>query len=33
MAFGPDKNDGLDDVFRTVIQTEGSFKPVQKLTM
>jgi hypothetical protein len=33
MTFGPDKNDGLDDVFLTVIQTDGSFKPVQKLTM
>ena len=28
MTFGPDKNDGLDDVFLTVIQTDGSFKPV-----
>jgi branched-chain amino acid transport system substrate-binding protein len=33
MTFGPDKNDGLDDVFLTVIQTDGSFKPVPKLTM
>jgi branched-chain amino acid transport system substrate-binding protein len=33
MTFGPDKNDGLDDVFMTVIQADGSFKPVQKLTM
>lgn len=33
MTFGPDKNDGLDDVFLTVIQADGSFKPVQKLTM
>jgi len=33
LTFGPDKNDGLDDVFMTVIQADGSFKPVQKLTM
>jgi branched-chain amino acid transport system substrate-binding protein len=33
MACGPDKNDGLEDAFLTVIQTDGSFKPVQKLTM
>ena len=33
MNFGPDKNDGLDEVFMTVIQADGSFKPVQKLTM
>jgi len=33
MTFGPDKNDGLDEVFMTVIQADGSFKPVQKLTM
>jgi branched-chain amino acid transport system substrate-binding protein len=33
MTFGPDKNDGLDDVFMTIIQADGSFKPVQKLTM
>jgi branched-chain amino acid transport system substrate-binding protein len=33
MTFGADKNDGLDEVFMTVIQADGSFKPVQKLTM
>jgi branched-chain amino acid transport system substrate-binding protein len=33
MTFGADKNDGLDEVFLTVIQADGSFKPVQKLTM
>jgi branched-chain amino acid transport system substrate-binding protein len=33
MTFGPEKNDGLDEVFMTVIQADGSFKPVQKLTM
>jgi hypothetical protein len=33
MTVGPDKNNRLDDVFLTVIQTDGSFKPVQKLTM
>ncbi len=33
MTFGPDKNDGMDKVFMTVIQADGSFKPVEKLTM
>jgi len=33
MTFGPDKNNGLDEIFMTVIQADGSFKPVQKLTM
>jgi branched-chain amino acid transport system substrate-binding protein len=33
MTFGPDKNHGLDDVFLTVIDADGSFKPVLKLTM
>jgi branched-chain amino acid transport system substrate-binding protein len=33
MTFGPEKNDGRDEVFMTVIQADGSFKPVQKLTM
>src|SRR6266852_5297225 len=31
MTFGPDKNQGLDKVFMTVIQPDGSFKAVDKL--
>jgi branched-chain amino acid transport system substrate-binding protein len=33
MTFGPTKNEGLDQVFLTVIQSDGSFKPVEKLLM
>ena len=33
MTFGPTKNEGLDQVFLTVIQPDGSFKPVDKLMM
>ncbi len=33
MTFGPSKNEGLDQVFLTVIQADGSFKPVDKLMM
>jgi len=33
MTFGPMKNEGLDQVFLTVIQADGSFKPVTKLLM
>jgi ABC-type branched-subunit amino acid transport system substrate-binding protein len=33
MTFGPTKNEGLDEVFLTVIQPDGSFKAVEKLTM
>lgn len=32
MTFGPDDNEGLDRVFMTVIQEDGKFKPVDKLT-
>jgi ABC-type branched-subunit amino acid transport system substrate-binding protein len=32
MTFGPDDNEGLDQVFMTVIQSNGSFKSVEKLT-
>jgi branched-chain amino acid transport system substrate-binding protein len=32
MTFGPEDNEGLDKVFMTVIQPDGSFKPVDKLT-
>ena len=31
MTFGPQKNEGLDQVFLTVIQRDGSFKAVEKL--
>jgi branched-chain amino acid transport system substrate-binding protein len=31
MTFGPDKNQGLDKVFLTIIQPDGSFKAVDKL--
>jgi branched-chain amino acid transport system substrate-binding protein len=33
MTFGPEKNQGLDQVFLTVIQPDGSFRSVEKLTM
>jgi hypothetical protein len=33
MTFGPSKNEGLDEVFLTVVQGDGSFKAVEKLTM
>jgi len=33
MTFGPSKNAGLDRVFLTVIQPDGSFKAVEKLMM
>ncbi|MGV3633533.1 MAG: ABC transporter substrate-binding protein [Pseudorhodoplanes sp.] len=31
MAYGPDDNEGLDKVFMTVIQPDGSFKAVDRL--
>lgn len=31
MTFGPDDNEGLEKVFMTVIQKDGSFKAVEKL--
>src|SRR6201993_5326037 len=33
MTFGPSKNEGLDQVFLTVIQADGSFKAVERLMM
>jgi branched-chain amino acid transport system substrate-binding protein len=33
MTFGPHKNEGLDQVFLTVIQRDGSFKAIEKLGM
>ena len=32
MTFGPEDNEGLDKVFMTVIQPDGSFQSVDKLT-
>jgi branched-chain amino acid transport system substrate-binding protein len=32
MTYGPEDNEGLDKVFMTVIQADGSFKAVEKLT-
>lgn len=32
MTFGPEQNQGLHEVFMTVIQPDGTFKPVEKLT-
>ena len=31
MTFGPDDNEGLDKVFMTIIQADGTFKPIEKL--
>ena len=31
MTFGPEKNWGLDQVFLTMIQADGTFKPIEKL--
>ncbi len=33
MTFSATRNEGLDQVFLTVIQADGSFKPVEKLAM
>jgi len=33
MTFGPTRNEGLDQVFLTVLQPDGSFKAIEKLTM
>jgi branched-chain amino acid transport system substrate-binding protein len=32
LSFGPDDNQGMDDVFLTVIQKDGGIKPVTSLT-
>jgi hypothetical protein len=32
MTYGPQKNEGLDKVFLTVIQDDGSFKAVERLS-
>ena len=31
LSYGPDDNQGMDQVFLTVIQADGSFKPVNRL--
>jgi branched-chain amino acid transport system substrate-binding protein len=31
LTFGPDDNQGMDEVFLTVIQADGSFKAVERL--
>jgi branched-chain amino acid transport system substrate-binding protein len=31
LSYGPDDNQGMDQVFLTVIQADGSFKPVDRL--
>jgi hypothetical protein len=32
LSYGPDDNQGMDRVFLTVIQADGSIKPVDRLT-
>jgi branched-chain amino acid transport system substrate-binding protein len=32
MTYGPEDNEGLDKVFMTMIEADGSFKAVEKLT-
>ena len=32
LAYGPSDNQGMDEVFLTVIQADGTFKPITKLT-
>jgi hypothetical protein len=31
LSYGPDDNQGMDQVFLTVIQADGSLKPVERL--
>jgi len=31
LTYGPDDNQGMDQVFFTVIRADGSFKPVDRL--
>jgi ABC-type branched-subunit amino acid transport system substrate-binding protein len=31
LSYGPDNNQGMDKVFFTVIQADGSFKPIDRL--
>ena len=32
LTYGPAKNQGMDEVFFTILQADGSFKPVTRLT-
>jgi ABC-type branched-subunit amino acid transport system substrate-binding protein len=32
MTFSAEKNEGLDKVFMTIIEADGSFKPIEKMT-
>jgi branched-chain amino acid transport system substrate-binding protein len=32
LTYGPGKNQGMDEVFFTILQADGSFKPVTRLT-
>ena len=31
MTFSAEKNEGLDKVFMTIIQADGTFKPIEKM--
>ena len=31
LSYGPDKNQGADEVFFMIMQADGSFKPVVRL--
>jgi len=31
LSYGPERNQGSDQVFFTVLQADGSFKPVTRL--
>ena len=31
MTFSAEKNEGLDKVFMTIIEADGSFKPIEKM--
>jgi branched-chain amino acid transport system substrate-binding protein len=31
LSYGPNDNQGMDQIFLTVIQADGSFKPVERL--
>jgi len=31
LIYGPEKNQGMDQVFFTILQADGSFKPVTRL--
>ena len=31
LSYGPDDNQGMDQVFLTVIQADGSFRPIDRL--